>query len=936
MRSAIPGWAGPALALGAGLLVLLWPPRGVAGPAVPFLAVLAAGTVFWARGRPPEFVVALGMAVAWTVTHVAPPSAIFAGFASSTWFLILGVLGLAAALGRSGLLYRITLVAMQRFPPTFAGQVFALALSGIVATVFIPSIVGRLGVIGPVVVGLAEAFRYPARSSGSAALGLATLVGFCLSASLFLTGTASCLVAWRLLPEPARADVTWLSWLLWALPLEVLTFSGALIWIIWRFRPADGSAVPPEVLRRVLRVQIQALGPVSDKERIAGAVAAALVLAWLTQGWHGVEPASVAVAGLCVLVAAGALDRAAIQGQLDWPLLLLLGVIFSLGDLAARVGVDAWLTDLARQALHGFHHPVLALTALVVATMAVRLVLPWPTAVAIACAGHGAGRPDPGTPSVDRGAGHPQGRQHLPVPAPEPRLPHALLQHRGTRLQPRSGEALRVGVCGHGPARLPGHRAVLVGARPDPHRPRRGRIASDRREHMGARTVFRSAAGVPAPAVVIAHGFAGSQQLMQPFAVTLAHSGYVAVTFDFPGHGRNPTPLPGGLADPSARTRALLDAVGDVAAFARRQPSSTGQLALLGHSMGSDAVVRYAQAHPEVEATVAVSLFSRGVTAESPRNLLVIDGAWEPAMLLDHGYLIAQAAAAGPAREGVTYGRFAHGTARRLALADGVERIGVLYSRESMAEARDWVDHAFGRLGAGVLDARGPWLGLLYLGVIALAWPLAGLLPRVAPRPRGAAYRWRELLPVAIAPALLTPLILWPLPRGFLPILLGDYLALHFGLYGLLTGAGMWIVARARGHGGAGARALPPDGAAWWPLGIAALRSGSGYTTRPRGGTTNAVVFAGPSPLLSPQPPLAGLLSGRPMATRPLAPGALLGRRRGGLALAAARRQGLRPPGPRTTNALEEHRFLQLLSSPVAGATRTAAQHSRATRGESA
>ena len=350
---------------------------------MPFLAVLAAGTVFWARGRPPEFVVALGMAVAWTVTHVAPPSAIFAGFASSTWFLILGVLGLAAALGRSGLLYRITLVAMQRFPPTFAGQVFALALSGIVATVFIPSIVGRLGVIGPVVVGLAEAFRYPARSSGSAALGLATLVGFCLSASLFLTGTASCLVAWRLLPEPARAEVTWLSWLLWALPLEVLTFSGALIWIIWRLRPADGSAVPPEVLRRVLRVQLQALGPVSDKERIAGGVAAALVLAWLTQGWHGVEPASVAVAGLCVLVAGGALDRAAIQGQLDWPLLLLLGVIFSLGDLAARVGVDAWLTDLARQALHGFHHPVLALTALVVATMAVRLVLPWPTAVAI-------------------------------------------------------------------------------------------------------------------------------------------------------------------------------------------------------------------------------------------------------------------------------------------------------------------------------------------------------------------------------------------------------------------------------------------------------------------------------------------------------------------------------------------------------------------------
>jgi di/tricarboxylate transporter len=379
----VRGGGGIALALAAGLLVLLWPPRAVTGPAVPFLAVLSAGTVLWARGRPPEFVVALGMAAAWTVAHVAPPPVIFAGFATSTWFFILGVLGLAAALGRSGLIYRITLVAMQRFPPTFAGQMLALALSGIVATIFIPSIVGRLGVIGRVVVGLADAFRYPPRSSGSAALGLATLVGFCLSASMFLTGTASCLVAWRLLPEAVRVDVTWLSWLLWALPLEALTFSGALAWIIWRYRPADRGAVPPEVLRRVLRVQLQTLGPVSNQERVTGAVAAALVLAWLTQRWHGVDPAAVAVAGLCVLVAAGALDRGAIQAHLDWPLLLLLGVIFSLGDLATRVGVDTWLAGLARQALHGFHHPALALTALVLATMAVRLVLPWPTAVAI-------------------------------------------------------------------------------------------------------------------------------------------------------------------------------------------------------------------------------------------------------------------------------------------------------------------------------------------------------------------------------------------------------------------------------------------------------------------------------------------------------------------------------------------------------------------------
>ncbi len=308
-------------------------------------------------------------------------------------------------------------------------------------------------------------------------------------------------------------------------------------------------------------------------------------------------------------------------------------------------------------------------------------------------------------------------------------------------------------------------------------------------------TVFALPLGGPAPVVVIAHGFAGSQQLMQPFAVTLARNGYVAVTFDFPGHGRNRAPLPGGLADDGARGRSLLDTLSAVVGYAAALDAADGRVALLGHSMASDIVVRFARSHPEVLATVGVSLFARDVTAGSPRNLLVIDGALEPAMLTDAAYRIVGMAAGGAAQAGVTYGSFAEGTARRLALADGVEHIGVLYSRESMAEALSWFDQAFGRQGDGFLDVRGGALGLLFGGLVALAWPLAGLLPRVTATRSGAGLSWRQLLPVAVGPALLTPLILWQLPTSFLPILLGDYLAAHFALYGVLTAAGLWLVA---------------------------------------------------------------------------------------------------------------------------------------------
>ena len=288
---------------------------------------------------------------------------------------------------------------------------------------------------------------------------------------------------------------------------------------------------------------------------------------------------------------------------------------------------------------------------------------------------------------------------------------------------------------------------------------------------------------------------------MQPFAVTLARNGYVAVTFDFLGHGRNPTPLAGSLNEVSGVTTALVDQLGSVAAFARSLPGSDGRLAVLGHSMASDIVVRYAQAHPDVAATIAVSMFAPGVAPTRPRDLLVIVGALEPRFLRDAARRATAMAANGPVEARTTYGNVADGTARRYSLSSGVEHIGVLYSRDSMAEALAWLDAAFDRRGSGFLDVRGPALGLLFLGLVTLARPLSRLLPRVAAQPIGAGLGWSRLLPVAVAPAIMTPLILWKVPTGFLPILLGDYLAAHFLVYGLLTALGLWLASRRMPHG---------------------------------------------------------------------------------------------------------------------------------------
>ena len=323
-------------------------------------------------------------------------------------------------------------------------------------------------------------------------------------------------------------------------------------------------------------------------------------------------------------------------------------------------------------------------------------------------------------------------------------------------------------------------------------------------------TLFQPETPARRPAIVIAHGFAGSQQLMQPLAETLARDGYLAITFDFAGHGQNPMPMPGGIVDLDKSTRELLREIGEIAVFSQTAPGSDGRIALVGHSMASELVVQYAMAHPDVTAVVAMSLFGRDVTPDNPRDLLVVDGAWEPSVLTDAAKRIVSAAApAGDAKARVTYGDLVKGTGRRFALARGAEHIGVIYSRDGLSETVAWLDRVFAREGEGhgYIDSRGKWIGLLFIGLIGLASPLARTLPALSPTPLGASLSWRQLFIVGLGPALLTPLILWKLPTNFLPILLGDYLVVHFALYALLMLCALWVSGALK----AGAGALWPS-----------------------------------------------------------------------------------------------------------------------------
>jgi pimeloyl-ACP methyl ester carboxylesterase len=297
--------------------------------------------------------------------------------------------------------------------------------------------------------------------------------------------------------------------------------------------------------------------------------------------------------------------------------------------------------------------------------------------------------------------------------------------------------------------------------------------------------LFRAEGAPAGPVVVVAHGFSGSSVLMRSLALTFARNGLAALAFDFPGHGRHPEPLEGDLFRVEGASARLVAATRAALAEARRL--GDGRVALVGHSMAGDVIVRTAALEPDVAAVVAISLFSPAVTASAPRNLLVIAGQWEGRLAEEALRVAGLASAPEPAAYGATYGRFADGTARRAAVAPSVEHVGVLFAPTTLVEAQTWLDSAFGRpAGAEPVPVeRGPWVLLLVLACVLLARPLLAFLPRLAAGGRPGSRRRTLLLPLAAA-TLVPPILLRLLPPDLLPLALADHFAAHLALFGLL------------------------------------------------------------------------------------------------------------------------------------------------------
>lgn len=254
-------------------------------------ALLTAITIaLWAFSRLPEYLTALLFFSAATILAVAPREVVFSGFASAAFWLVLSGYVLGLALKNTGLADRLAGALSQRLSGSYPVVVAGVVLLTYLLAFIMPSNMGRIALLMPIVLAFADQIGLAPGSRGRIGLALAVGFGtFQLSTSILPANVPNLVMAGSI-ETSYGLQLGYLPYLwLHAPVLGVLKGAVLVACIAGLFRDTPQPAAPaPAPL------------PLSAAEKRLAVLLGLTLLGWLTDGWHGVSPAWVGLASACV------------------------------------------------------------------------------------------------------------------------------------------------------------------------------------------------------------------------------------------------------------------------------------------------------------------------------------------------------------------------------------------------------------------------------------------------------------------------------------------------------------------------------------------------------------------------------------------------------------------------------------------------------------
>lgn len=342
MHLTIKKWFFLIVGIALAVLFFVLPPfSGLSEQGMHVLGVFAMAVCWWIGSVFQDYITAFWMMTVMVATGSVSLETAFSAFSGSVIWIVIPVLLIAAALGKSGLLLRCVLAILSKFKRGYNSQILGILLAGNLTNALIPSATAKVAIAAPIIRMCSETMGYERNSRETVGLFSAMWMGFGANGPLFITGTAMCFVMLGALPEAYQGGFTFLRWLGLAFPWGIVLFLFSYFAICLFYAPKDKSLSSASFIES----KRAALPKMSREEKISTGVLLACILLWITENVHGVPAAVVALGGMCIMFSTGVIAREDLRGGLAWDSVIFIGACCGLGTVFGKSGITQWVGD---------------------------------------------------------------------------------------------------------------------------------------------------------------------------------------------------------------------------------------------------------------------------------------------------------------------------------------------------------------------------------------------------------------------------------------------------------------------------------------------------------------------------------------------------------------------------------------------------------------
>lgn len=284
----------------------------------------------WATAALPEALTALLFFALCMLLKIAPGKVVFSGFMSSAFWLIFAGMIFGAAIKHTGLGNRAAHAIARKMGHSFAGALLGVIVMGLGLAFLMPSSLGRVVLLVPLLTALASHLGYEVHNRGWNALLQGGIFATFLAAfpilpanipNMVLAGSAEALLG---------VTFGYGEYLLANFPLlglGKLACLYGLLWLLYRGDEPTKMEEPPP-------------GPMSDSEKRLALVLAFAIALWITDALHHVSPAWIGLGAaiLCLMPEMKILPPKSLAATNFEPVIYVAGVV-GLGAVIDHAGV---------------------------------------------------------------------------------------------------------------------------------------------------------------------------------------------------------------------------------------------------------------------------------------------------------------------------------------------------------------------------------------------------------------------------------------------------------------------------------------------------------------------------------------------------------------------------------------------------------------------